>query len=396
MELFTIGCGYLVYPEEMPIYEGETAADQLIRLLHKNGYAGYYNGTTKSGFYLGYISDGDSTAETYDGYRKSGSPEDPVKLNIKPSIPSMLIPYLNKTMTFFDTDDYEKNREGNIGEFVFTNGSGWMYCINNIFPNVSFSDSYLSDGDVVRVQYSLAYGADIGGSGVMGGKVPYTGNSSATGFYSVANKDILTRTISKALRLESTSFPEFRSVYDNAVKTAAELNATQDTVDNAAAAFNNALNGENDIAVAEGSDHQTGSANGSEDSSADISDPVQPYENTEVSDGSADIGADNSFTEHKTETVTDMTTTSLYVSVSSVLSIGNSETSKIKTVPETNIITETETVPETTEKPTQDDADNDISRLNTAVIVAIFVATAVIVTIIIFVIIKKRNKNIKG
>ena len=53
----------------------------------------------------------------------------------------------------FDINDYEENWKGKIGEFVFSEGSGWMYSVNNIFPNVSFSDIYLSDGDVVRVQF---------------------------------------------------------------------------------------------------------------------------------------------------------------------------------------------------------------------------------------------------
>ncbi len=33
VEAFTIGCGYLIPPVEVPIYEGETAAEQLLRLL---------------------------------------------------------------------------------------------------------------------------------------------------------------------------------------------------------------------------------------------------------------------------------------------------------------------------------------------------------------------------
>ena len=94
VELFTIGCGFLVYPVEVPIYEGETAAEQLIRLLNDNGYVGYYNGTPKSAFYLGYIADGNSSAETYDNYSKSTSPKTPKNLDISPNIPKLLTPYL--------------------------------------------------------------------------------------------------------------------------------------------------------------------------------------------------------------------------------------------------------------------------------------------------------------
>ena len=43
-----------------------------------------------------------------------------------------------------------------------------MFCLKNVFPNVGFADSYLSEGDVVRVQFTLAYGSDIGGGYAMG------------------------------------------------------------------------------------------------------------------------------------------------------------------------------------------------------------------------------------
>ena len=76
----------------------------------------------------------------------------------------------------------------NLYEFDVGSGSGWMYCLKNVFPNVGFADSYLSEGDVVRVQFTLAYGSDIGGGHAMG-----TGGSA--GYYEVANKDALTRRV---------------------------------------------------------------------------------------------------------------------------------------------------------------------------------------------------------
>ncbi len=52
VELFTLGNGYLIYPVEVPIYEGETAATELLRLLSQNGYAAYYGGNEPNSFYL--------------------------------------------------------------------------------------------------------------------------------------------------------------------------------------------------------------------------------------------------------------------------------------------------------------------------------------------------------
>lgn len=84
----------------VPIYEGETSAEQLIRLLRNNGFVGYYGGTPKSAFYLGYIADGTYLLRSIITIRKAERPSEPRLLNISPKIPDILIPYLEETMTF--------------------------------------------------------------------------------------------------------------------------------------------------------------------------------------------------------------------------------------------------------------------------------------------------------
>ena len=69
--MFTIGCGYLVYPQKVNIYEGETSAQQLLRLLNENGYVGYYGGSVSSSFYLAYVADGTASAARYNNYQRS-------------------------------------------------------------------------------------------------------------------------------------------------------------------------------------------------------------------------------------------------------------------------------------------------------------------------------------
>ena len=187
VELFTVGCGYLVKPVRMPIYKGETAADGLLRLLSQYGFAAYYGGTPDEAFYLGYIADGTASNTRYNGYRKSATPAAPKKLNLSPSIPSMLDGHLKRTMTFYDPSDYQKHYTGYIGEFVITNGSGWMYSVDHRFPSVGFSDTRLSNGDVVRVQFTLGFGADIGG-GFLGIQLVFHGDGAlidalAVGFH---------------------------------------------------------------------------------------------------------------------------------------------------------------------------------------------------------------------
>ena len=226
----------------MPIYEGETAAEQLIRLLSENGYVGYYSGTPEQGFYLGYIADGTSQNEKYNNYQKSAPPKAPKTLNIKTAIPEVLKPYLTDTMTFFDESDYEKNWTGYIGEFVYTNGAGWMYSVNNVFPNVGFADEYLSDGDVVRVQFTLGYGADIGGLGALGnGGFSGSDGMPESGYFKVADKDNLTALISKARASGLLGRANVNKAYQNALSVVQTLDAAQSAVDSAANALSSAL-----------------------------------------------------------------------------------------------------------------------------------------------------------
>ena len=241
VEAFTIGCGYIVHPVKMPIYEGETAADQLIRLLHQNGFVGYCGGSTKASFYLGYIADGISKDENFSGYKKSGVPKKVAKLNISPNIPGILMPHLKSTMDFLDPNDYKNNWVGYLGEFVFSNGSGWMYCINNIFPNVGFSDSYLSDGDVVRVQFTLGYGADIGGFGAIGAKIENADKQPKGDYYSVCNKDNLTKEICRAKTAGLLKYQKVKVAYNSAIEEMKKLNASQNAVNAATSALQKSI-----------------------------------------------------------------------------------------------------------------------------------------------------------
>ena len=294
VEAFTIGCGYIIAPVEMPIYEGETSAEQLIRLLHDNGLVGYYGGTVKSSFYLAYIADGTAAGEKYNNYAKSGTAANPRKLNLSPSIPSLLVPYLEETMTFFDPDDYNTNWRGYLGEFAFTNGSGWMYCVNNVFPNVGFADSYLSDGDIVRVQFTLGYGADIGGFGAVGTEIPDVDTQPESGYFAVSDKDRLTLAVCRAIASGHIDRSNVRSAYNAALTVMASLNVTQSAVDSVAEKLNRAVE------------------NPSSDSSSETkTDPPRETDPPATTDGSPESSDTVSTTETPvTETVTSDSTVS--------------------------------------------------------------------------------------
>lgn len=164
LDASTIGLGYLIEPIVLPIIKGRNAAEELHAVLSDNGFTYTFTGTLRNNFYLSSIN-----KETL--FEKA------------PTIPASLKAALQDV---YDEQDYSVAT--GLGEFDINYMSGWMYTVNNIFPNVGFADKYLLDGDVMRVQFTLAYGQDIGG-----------GSSMADGlggdYFEKVNKDALTKKV---------------------------------------------------------------------------------------------------------------------------------------------------------------------------------------------------------
>ena len=57
---------------------------------------------------------------------------------------------------------------GNLYEFDCGNLSGWMYRINDWYPNYGCSRYVLQDGDIIEWLYTCDLGRDIGGEGAVG------------------------------------------------------------------------------------------------------------------------------------------------------------------------------------------------------------------------------------
>ena len=55
VEATTVGSGILL-SQDVDIYEGETAAETVVRMLQNNGYSVDYTGNYETGFYLARIS----------------------------------------------------------------------------------------------------------------------------------------------------------------------------------------------------------------------------------------------------------------------------------------------------------------------------------------------------
>lgn len=140
-----LGLGYIVSPAKIDIYQGESGADVIARFLEENGFIYSYSGTLDVGFYLSRIS-------------KQG-------IGVGVSISTQLVDFINADGLEWKTQKYDDS----LGEFDYCQGSGWMYCVNQDFPNYGFSDVVFKDGDVVRLRFTLAYGKDIGGFNASGG-----------------------------------------------------------------------------------------------------------------------------------------------------------------------------------------------------------------------------------
>ncbi len=166
VEAVPIGRGYLVAPTQVETDGTLRASEAVLRLLAENGYTAYYGGTPENNFYLAYVADGNKTGG-YNGYTCASAlypVAQPKGLNIRTDISAPLKAYLSAHALYFDETDYETNYKGYLGEFVYSDGSGWMFSLNGRFLQQDLASVRLRPGDTLRVQYTLCLGADVGGA----------------------------------------------------------------------------------------------------------------------------------------------------------------------------------------------------------------------------------------
>lgn len=221
IEAFSIGLGYIVAPFDFELNEanlsnmaatyGYDSADEfrekismayvLDYVLKTNGLEMDYEGSlesTYSGFYMSSISGiADTTV----------------------AVPDEL--YAKLEEYGFYPDEYVSD-EGTLCEFDVTWGSGWMYTVNNSYPNVPFCDYVPQDGDVLRVQFTLAYGSDIGSS--MVGDL----------WFDAVDRDPLTKLIAKAIEIGVAT--------EDAMAVVSTFGITQDELDAACVELTAAIN----------------------------------------------------------------------------------------------------------------------------------------------------------
>lgn len=220
MEASTVGLGYLIEPIQVNIHKGRNAAKELDEIIRTHGYKYEKTGSLESSFYLATLLDGENKI-----------------YKVKPRIPDELKRKLEENSVPYDEEDY--NPEWGLGEFDFNFMSGWMYAVNNVFPNVGFADKYLQDGDVMRVQFTLAYGNDIGGADAMGGG--YENN-----MFPKVNKDELTKKVaeinSNSRKEEYLKVKRVKDAYDESIRVLQAFGVSQEEIDKTLENLETAIN----------------------------------------------------------------------------------------------------------------------------------------------------------
>ena len=131
----------------LPVDEGVNFAATLTEIIEENGWTYSNTGTIEKGFYLSGITGLDLSS------------------NRIPDELWALIP----GRAYQSMPEPENGEKYELSEFCYAQGGGWMYSVNTVYKNYGFSDYYPQDGDVVRVQFTVALGSDLGGGGALGG-----------------------------------------------------------------------------------------------------------------------------------------------------------------------------------------------------------------------------------
>ena len=181
VEKLTVDGKYVVEPQQFVIDNGWNAARALSSFLRSEGIGMESSGSLTSSFYLSAVRD-------------------------------------------YDQPDTWL-REKAYGEY-----SGWMYSVNNYYPNVGASDRVLLEDDVIRWQYTCAETMDEIGADL--GVTDY--DSTFSGYAAVDMTQLMAKVAQ--IRADGTA-GDHGTNYDAAVTVLKDLDATQDEVDAALSAL---------------------------------------------------------------------------------------------------------------------------------------------------------------
>ena len=145
----TMGWGYIMYPELVPVHEGETLAAVTARVFEETGRAYSYYGTVEEGFYLTGVGCEDTD----------------------PNVPEYL---MNEILAYPDwadeqfgynfgewTGEFDDDRSLSAGEYCTM--SGWMFVEDNIALSTGADATIVNIGSVYQWFFSIyGWGMDYG------------------------------------------------------------------------------------------------------------------------------------------------------------------------------------------------------------------------------------------
>lgn len=217
VEAFSIGNGYVVEPTEIAFTEGETVAAVVDRLFKQKNISIEATGSVNENFYIKNVN-----------FKNTNKIPDYIR--------NAVVAHDDETDEDILFDEYlDEGSPNSLGSNDYCYYlSGWMYTVNNPTAealSLGMSQTKVNNGDVIRVQFSLDCGADIGTANLSG--MPQWGYHSD--FYPVADKTELTRAIAKAKVQELT--PQYNA-YKKMIAVAENLPASQKEVDEELNAYN--------------------------------------------------------------------------------------------------------------------------------------------------------------
>lgn len=140
-----LGKGTLI-ETDVDLMAADSASHVIVRALEKQGFGYQIEGTLDQDFYLAHIE-------------KSG-------IGMRYDIPEALRQEINDYGIPWSGEEGEKNPEramDSLGQRDYTAGSGWLILIDGEFITEGASAVDVSDGAIIKVRFTLAWGMDIGG-----------------------------------------------------------------------------------------------------------------------------------------------------------------------------------------------------------------------------------------
>lgn len=132
VEKGTLGQGYIIEPTAVTLQSGDTVKTVTERVLEANGRSALTTMNSTYGYYLQGISDPDRGAI---------------------SIPAFVQQMITAKKLSVNAEDIKEPQY--LNEFDYTPQSGWMYCVNNVYPEVGAASTKVNSGDVIRWQFTM-------------------------------------------------------------------------------------------------------------------------------------------------------------------------------------------------------------------------------------------------